>query len=298
MPSFPRSPIIAALVLLGVLLASCGGSDANPDDNRFISSNSDAPFLPVLVSSNTSTNADRLVLTLLEGNRAPNFPLDTTFTVRYLDAIENGFRFRDQAAATMIETADGVFYTAPVSFDRTGFWAIEVVATLPDGETISSARLPIEINTRDATPIPGDAAPASPTLTLRDGPLTQISSAFNPTPALYETALNEALDAGQPFVVVFSTVGYCFGSTLCQRAVDQVARLSAQTGVLGIHSEPLTVDDGVTPIPSEAGVLSDWSLQNDPWIFVVDATGTISASFELVVSDDELLAALQAVVPR
>ncbi len=298
MPALTRSLVMLALMLIaGFGLAACGGGESF-DDSRFIASNSDAPFVPVLASSDTSIAATRLVLSLLDRNDAPTFAPGTVFTVRYLDAVENGFRFRSQVDATVVQTDDGTFYTAPASFDRTGFGAVAVVATSPAGERINSARLPIEIDTRYETPRPGDAAPASPTLTLRDSPLSEITSASQPIPALYETAISEALDAAQPFVVVFSTVGYCFGSTLCQRAVDQVARLSAQAGVLGIHSEPLTFDDDATPIPSEAGVLRDWALQNDPWIFVVDATGTISASFEFVVSDDELLAALRAVAQR
>ncbi len=48
-------------------------------------------------------------------------------------------------------------------------------------------------------------------------------------------------------------------------------------------------------MPSESDVLDDWNLQSDMWIYVVDADGKIASRFEVVVSDNDLAAALQRV---
>ncbi len=286
-------PLLALAPFLALLLAACGSSDTS--DGRFIASDSDAPFVPVLVSSDTATGDVRLVLTLRDRNDPPSFATGTTFRFRYLDAVELGFRFRSQAPAETVSVDGETFYVAPANFDRAGFWAIEVVATTPAGDRLSSGRLLIEIDADYRTPRPGDAAIASPTLTLQDGPLAEITSDPDPDPALYQTSIAEALETGRPFVVVFTTVGQCFGSALCRRAVDQVGRLAAESGVLGIHAEPFETGTDGPPLPSTNALLAGWVLQNDPWIFVVDVSGQISASFEVVVSDAELSRALQAV---
>jgi len=39
----------------------------------------------------------------------------------------------------------------------------------------------------------------------------------------------------------------------------------------------------------------EWGLPSEPWIFVVDRDGLVTASFEGIVSEEELQAAVEAV---
>ena len=80
--------------------------------------------------------------------------------------------------------------------------------------------------------------------------------------------------------------------------MQQVARLSTETGLRGIHVTPLEIEPDGSLLPSASGVLTDWQLSNDPWIFVVDADGVIVRSLELVAADDELRQALLEVSGR
>jgi hypothetical protein len=96
-------------------------------------------------------------------------------------------------------------------------------------------------------------------------------------------------------VVVFATLDACPHGSLCARAVAQVERLSAEIGVVGIHVSPIDIDQNGGLLPSPSGVLDDWKLASDPWIFVIDGSGRIVRSLELVVSDAALRSGLAEV---
>jgi hypothetical protein len=258
-------------------LAACdGGSD---DSGPFVASDSDAPFIPVLVSSDTAVGEVRLILTL-DGRDGPAaIPPDASLAVRLLDVIPVGFRFRSQAEPERIQGPEIEYLVAEVNFDHAGFWAIEVVATLADGERLASGRLAIEIDDEPDGLRPGDRAIASATATEPGAPLRTVS-------------IDDALARGQAFVVVFATLDACPRGGLCARAVAQVERLSAATGVVGIHVSPLEVEADGGLVQSQSGVLNDWRLASDPWIFVVDGNGAITHSLELIVSDAALRDAL------
>jgi hypothetical protein len=51
-----------------------------------------------------------------------------------------------------------------------------------------------------------------------------------------------------------------------------------------------SVDDLVT-VPA----VTEWGLPSEPWVFVVDDTGTVAGAFEGAASDEELKAAIDSV---
>ena len=55
--------------------------------------------------------------------------------------------------------------------------------------------------------------------------------------------------------------------------------------------QPVLTDGKLTAAPAT----DEWRLPSEPWIFVVDRDGIVQGSFMLIVGDDELEAAVQAV---
>ena len=55
--------------------------------------------------------------------------------------------------------------------------------------------------------------------------------------------------------------------------------------------QPVLTDGALTAAPAT----DEWRLASEPWIFVVDRDGIVQGSFMLIVGDDELEAAIQAV---
>ena len=115
----------------------------------------------------------------------------------------------------------------------------------------------------------------------------------------------QALAAHKPFVLVFATPAFCKSAT-CGPTLDVVKSVAAnfKGRLTFIHVEPyeLTMTDGHlqpvldssnNPIPVQS--VNDWGLPTEPYIFVVDAHGKLSAKFEGISSADELTAAFNAV---
>jgi hypothetical protein len=143
---------------------------------------------------------------------------------------------------------------------------------------------------------PGEEAPASETRTLAEFPdLSVITSDPEPDPAMYETSVADAVTSGSPSVIVFATPAFCT-SQACGPLLDQVKALRpGYEGVGFVHVEiyedlQAEVED-LTTVPA----ITEWGLPSEPWVFVVDSDGVVSAAFEGAASDEELAAAIDAV---
>jgi hypothetical protein len=143
---------------------------------------------------------------------------------------------------------------------------------------------------------PGEAAPPSETKTSADFPdLSVISSDPDPDPAMYEMSVADAVSSGAPSVVVFATPAFCVSQT-CGPLLDQVKALRPDhPGVGFVHVE---IYEDLQAEPEELTVVpavTEWGLPSEPWVFVVDDTGVVTAIFEGAASDAELAAAIDAV---
>lgn len=143
----------------------------------------------------------------------------------------------------------------------------------------------------------GDPAPPSQTRTIAEfGDLSVISSDPDPDPVLYGLSVDQAVSNGTPAVIVFATPAFC-SSQACGPMLDQVKELrSGYPGVDFVHVEvydDLQVDSSEDLTFVDAVV--EWGLPSEPWIYVVDDSGTVSAAFEGAVSNAELGAAIATV---
>jgi hypothetical protein len=144
---------------------------------------------------------------------------------------------------------------------------------------------------------PGEPAPASETRTSTEYPdLAIITSDPEPDPAMYEVSVADAVGDGTPAVIVFATPAFCVSRT-CGPLLDQVKALRPDyPGIDFVHVE--IYEDLQVSAPEELTVIAataEWGLPSEPWVFVVDAAGVVSATFEGAASDAELIAAIDAV---
>jgi hypothetical protein len=144
----------------------------------------------------------------------------------------------------------------------------------------------------------------TPTATDAAG-IAAISTDVKPDPDFYTTSIADALAAHEPFVVVFATPAFCRSAT-CGPTLDLVKGVAPdfKGRLTFIHVEPYqlkmadghlqpVLDENNNPIPIKP--VDDWGLQTEPYVFVVDGTGKLSAKFEGIVSPEELRAAFDAV---
>ena len=207
-----------------------------------------------------------------------------------------------EALASFTRFPDGVrgFHLAQLELDQAGPWVVNLRVPTVDGFT----ELPLSVQVRAETlaPAVGQQAPSSANRTLRDVEgAEQLSTGAEPDAALYELTVAEALSAGQPFVIVFASPGFCTNA-FCGPQVEVLSelRLLHPEGVAYIHVDlyenPLEVRRGEAPV--ETPLLEEWGLETDEWTFIVGADGLVAARFEAFAPIEEVEAALTEVLAR
>jgi hypothetical protein len=275
-----------ALALAGsLLLAACSSSTSQ---GAF-----PAGSFALIANRDIGPGRSRVLVAISEadGTRlgSPDYPL--RFTASPAD---------DPASA---QTQPGVFtwiiedviglYRVQFDFDRPGAWQITVEpesGPAPEPATVI-------VYEETFTPSIGEPAVAAPTPTLAEHPLEELTTDPDPDVRFYEMSLEEALASGRRTVLVFSTPAYCQTAT-CGPLLDTVKGIAPDfADVNFIHVEVYTglTDPDFAPdaahLAPSAGA-DYWNLPTEPWVFVIDEAGIVTARFEGVMGGDELQAAL------
>ena len=199
--------------------------------------------------------------------------------------------------------ATGVYGAGDVTFDEPGFWEVTVTATIDGNDETTTAAF--EVFEDSAIPAVGDPAPRT-TQPLGGDPATAPEAVDSrasedrpvPDPELHDMAIADVLDGGRPFMVVVSTPTFCT-SRFCGPITDSVQELAgrfAATPMAFIHLE--VWEDFETNAVNEAA--REWIAPSpdtdgaEPWVFVVDADGTITHRFDNVATDTELLESVES----
>jgi hypothetical protein len=289
-----------ALVLIAILavigLAACGG-----DGNDTVSLGGDGVFA-VPGNSELVVGPNRFALGLIDEDNEPVLEAPGT-TVHFTFVDPEGGEIEMNARFTWaIEDVNG-FWTADVEFGRPGQWTVKTIL-VREGDELAVQNFTVPVHEQSRLPNIGDRAPAVENLTLGTEPnIRKISTDPDPEPALYQMTVAEALDAGRPLVVTFATPAFC-QTRFCGPVVDNVkaVREDYAEQVNFIHIEPFALDEEGQLVPGENGSplvtepMQQWRLQTEPWIFVIDAQGTIAARFEGAASPEELRAAIEQVL--
>jgi hypothetical protein len=197
--------------------------------------------------------------------------------------------------------ARGVYRVEEMTFDRPGFWEVEVTAELAD-ERVLAGRGAFEVLPEPLIPAPGESAPRTENLTVdsKGVPQEAIDSRAAtegrvPDPELHETTIADEIRAGRPVLAVFSTPVYCV-SKFCGPVTDMVAELAREYGdrAAFIHVEVWKDFQGLVANEAAADwlLLDDGSLQ-EPFVFLIGADGRIVARWDNVATRQEIEPLLQ-----
>jgi hypothetical protein len=268
----------------------------------------------VVTTTEQVVGNNRFAFQVLDGNSQNVADADVTLRVAYQGDRETELGAGVEAAYIALELealgsevehvhADGSahvhsvpfgsgLYVADLAFDRPGEWGVEF--EIDDGESDDTVPLVLTVLAEGSTPGPGDPAPRTSNYTLADRPLNEISSDPQPDPEFYETTVAGAIASGEPAVVVFATPAFCH-SRVCEPVLEVVKEVKAEhPSVTFVHIETfesLTDPDNLVDSP----FVAEWGLPNEPWVFVVDDDGFVSAAFEGPFTTEELDAAVSAV---
>jgi hypothetical protein len=294
----------------GGTTTGCAAAPAPPDKQAGWTTASQAPSVfPVLVNSSGSLTCgpNRLLFTFLDSANVPVAKPERTASIALYNLGRDGETPTETGIGTFVWGIDNVrgFYVADVTFPEAGSWGIQFTTALAGG-TPETIRMTFDVATSSAVVRVGQKAPATdtPTGASVSGDLAKISTDATPDPTFYKTSVKDALAAHEPFVLIFATPKFCT-SAQCGPTLDRIKPLAKTFPTVDfIHVEPyqLTFKDGsLQPVLDAHGDLQsipavlEWGILSEPWVFVVDRTGTVTASFEGVVSVDEITAAAKAV---
>jgi hypothetical protein len=181
-------------------------------------------------------------------------------------------------------------YAAPVEFPEAGDWGLQVLAEPPQGPA-QRLRANFKVLGKGAAPSIGAAAPksANPILSDVGGDGTKLCTNAPPC-TLHDLRIADALAAGKPTFILFATPGFCVSRT-CAPMLGEVLKLRDR------HAEQASfIHVEIFKDPQNrvvADTVNEWGLASEPWIFVVDRSGTVSDRIEGTATLDELEASLK-----
>jgi hypothetical protein len=267
--------------------------------------------IPVLIndSAELTCGSNRVLFGLIDAKT--NTPIggpDRTVKVALYDLARDSAKpvsGGDAAFIWAIENVRGI-YAVQGDFSEAGIWGAEITTAVA-GAPAETIRMTFQVSPSSPVIRIGQKAPPTKTPTAADvgGDLSKISTDSKPDPALYKVSVDQALAKHEPFLLAFATPKFCV-SAQCGPTLDRLKPYAAKyPTVQFIHVEPyqLTLQDGqlqpvLTGSPANltpTDVSNTWGLLTEPWVFVVDRDGVVRNSFELIFSDAELTAALNAV---
>ena len=199
--------------------------------------------------------------------------------------------FTAQTTAADPDAAKAV-YVSELPINRPGEWRIVALIRSEDG--YESVRVPsVVVGEGKDVPEVGDPAPRVHTPTADEvGNLDEIDTR-DPHDTMHETDLADAIGE-KPVVLVFATPLLC-QSRVCGPVVDVAEQLKSDYGdeVEFIHMEVFEdneIDKGQRP------QVKAYGLPTEPWVFVIDRRGNVSAAIEGAFGPAELEQAVRRVL--
>jgi hypothetical protein len=206
----------------------------------------------------------------------PNRPAEGPYPAP-ADVLLTQPRYRSQQAAQEADPFAAV-YAAQVKFKQKGPYAVLVVTK--SGNSYVAAPTRIDVSTKQADTIPevGDTPPrvATDTLASVKGDEKLLDTRVPPTD-MHKESFDKVLGK-KPVALLFSTPQLC-QSRVCGPVTDVAEQLKAKYGdrIEFIHQEVYANND---PKKGLRPPLAAFHLRTEPWLFVVNAKGRITARLE------------------
>jgi hypothetical protein len=294
-------PAAALAVLSCLLVAGCGGSGdgssdtvASPGGSETLEELWRAPGDDVAVVAGTKNHepgAIRVSFLVVDSEgRVVTLPTARVWVATALDAkpfLETSAKLERIGVPGGAEADASHIYVAHFHVRDPGtYWLLAE----PEGgpETVQAVGN-VVVSNEDPAPDVGDVAIPSetPTIASTGGDLAELTTRTPPDETLLEHSIADSLRKRRPFVVTFATPKFCSSRT-CGPVVDVVEEVSRRfegDGIRFIHVEVYEDND---PVKGFNRWMREWTLDTEPWTFLVDRNRKIVERFEGVVSVAEL----------
>lgn len=321
--AYMHNRTLLALAALVALLVGCGQPAAPPAAGGTLPATglpAPSTIAPVYAFSEAVAGKNRIAIGLVSNNTPLNDPAAKVH-LRFFNLDEAGTQVKFESDAIYYgQGLPAAFYVAYPTFDKPGNWGIEIQVQLPGQAQPIVSKQRLEVKPSSEVPSIGQPAIVARTLTTADVPsIAQLSSGPNADPAMYQISLDQALKNGKPTALLFATPAFCRTAT-CGPSLEVLQGLQKIYGskVNFIHVEvyKYPFDQSVqaqeqaaaqasqenralTPEQAAAGLadaMVAWKLQSEPWLFLIDAQGTIAARYEGGLTKEELGPAIEKLI--
>jgi hypothetical protein len=201
--------------------------------------------------------------------------------------------YRSRQTSADLKSGD-TFYVASVGYRSDGQHIPVGLVRLDGRLVVADAPAALTVGTPNGPPDVGDRAIRIKTLTAADvaGNLAKLSTRVPPAADMLQDNFAHVMGR-KPVVLLFATPALCQSRT-CGPVVDIAEQVRAQNGhgVSFIQQEIYQDNDPGKPVRPQ---VARWRLPTEPWAFVINRHGRITARFEGVFSAGELARAVQAV---
>lgn len=268
------------LLIIGVFLVAC---KPQPEPT---------PLQVILVSTDFALDEARLSFALYDGTEAADNVIAVALSAFPVNEEVSAPAW--QGEATNYSDYLIPYWVAYPDLPAPGFWGFIADITLEDGRSLQS-QFTIDLRAESKSPSLATIAPASQNRTLVTEPdITKLSSGTDANPALYQMTVAEAIESGRPTIVGFITPGLC-QTQWCAPVLDSVEAVRDDVGdetANFIHIEVYEDFQNLTVVKE----MAEWGLDTEPWVFVLDENGRVTAKFNGPLSPQELTAALNSVI--
>ena len=289
-----RSRALSRRAFLGGSLAAAGtlvtaGAFADPA----LGAPDPKTYFPLVLSSDlhASTQSQRLVFALSHsGTKGIQFASGPSVSVRFRGPGATAWTPRTRTAYDRagLPKGRGVYVSFP-TFATAGVWKVEARA---QGQRIPFT---IQVNEQPVTLVPGDAAPKAPSPTTADTLGVKPICTRDPMCPLHTQSLSAVIGAGKPVAAMFATPARC-QSQYCAPVLDEFLDVLGDYGdqIVPVHIEIYQGATGTALVPT----LDAWRLESEPWLFGIDAAGTIQSRIDGAFGGTEMKALLDALVGK
>ncbi|MEO6795636.1 MAG: hypothetical protein ABI401_07365 [Candidatus Dormibacter sp.] len=274
----------AALALTAVgALSGCGAGSSGAPPASSLGAQA--------VATETVVGDQRVPIGILDHNTPIT---DATVHLRAFYVGSGSAVFKGESAAPFKgEGLQGAgIYAGHLNFDRPGNWRLDVTASRPNGDH-AVMHVPVIVLAHPIVPGVGQPAPKSNNPTASSVSDVSLIDTGQPPDDMHQVSIAQAIAGHKPTLVVFASPAFCT-SQLCGPEVKVIQGLEPayKDKLTFIHVE---IYENYKPDPSKrqvAPTVTEWRLQSEPWIFLIDSTGTIRERFEGAAGTDEVKAAI------
>ncbi|HEV2030354.1 MAG TPA: hypothetical protein VGS16_17780 [Candidatus Dormibacteraeota bacterium] len=285
-------------LLMILVIAACDDSGTGATPSTPLAAPPTGPALSAqVVASQLTVGVRRVPIGIVDHNTPVT---DATVHIRAFASVGGSAQLKDEADAPFRgEGLQGAgLYIAQLRLDTVGQWVAQVIVQRPGGSAVELVA-PFKVLSVAVVPAVGQAAPRSRNQTLADVQDASYIDSGNPPDDMHTISIADAIAQHRQALVVFATPAFCESST-CGPQVHAVQMLEPtyRDRLTFIHVE---IYRNFKPDPSKrqlTATVLEWNLQTEPWVFLIDARGTIAAEFEAVTAADELKVAVEQLLSR